>query len=271
MQEAEIEENQLDPRRWRKWFKGHDFAQRLILFLLLLISLTFFINNREVLIDLPEVGSLARRYVSAQIAFDFPDLEATGMLKQEAVRDIASFYRIDETQVRSYRKELELSLIQNPNWRSKLSKSTFENLYTVLDRLEEILIQVHFTDQRTLNKMHGLDIPTKGISILPLAKENIEEEQLLPERFWQKLQERLKEIANLNSEAIDFILAQFSKQFWLLQEDLSLERSIKHSIQNLVIPRYTHIEPGSQIIKVGERVSQRHLTMLKSMKHAMGF
>ncbi|MGB7128897.1 MAG: HDIG domain-containing metalloprotein [Candidatus Rhabdochlamydia sp.] len=269
MQEAEIEENPLDSRGWRKWFKGHDFAKRFVLFLLLLISLTFFINNREVLIDLPEVGSLAPRYISAQIAFDFPDLEATRMLKQEAVRDIGSFYRIDENQIRSYRKELELSLIQNPNWRSKLSKSTFENLYTVLDRLEEILIQAHFTDQRTLNKMHGLDIPTKGISVFSLAKENIEEKQLLPERFWQKLQERLKEIGHLNSEAIDFILAQFSKQFWLFQEDLSLERSIKHSIQDRVVPRYTHIEPGSQIIKVGERVSQRHLTMLKSMKHAL--
>ena len=108
MQETEIEENPLDSRGWRKWFKGHEFAKRFVLFSLLLISLTFFINNREVLIDLPEVGSLAPRYVSAQIAFDFPDLEATRMLKQEAVRDISSFYRIDENQIRSYRKELEL-------------------------------------------------------------------------------------------------------------------------------------------------------------------
>ncbi|MGL5263116.1 MAG: hypothetical protein ACRDAI_00830, partial [Candidatus Rhabdochlamydia sp.] len=141
MQEAEIEENQLVSHAWQKWFKGHEFAKRFVLFLLLLISLTFFINNREILVDLPEVGSLAPRYISAQVAFDFPDLEATKMLKQEAVRDIGSFYRIDENQIRSYRKELELSLIQNPNWRSKLSKSTFENLYTALDRLEEVLIQ----------------------------------------------------------------------------------------------------------------------------------
>ncbi|MGL5626580.1 MAG: HD family phosphohydrolase [Candidatus Rhabdochlamydia sp.] len=268
MQEAEIEENQLVSHAWQKWFKGHEFAKRFVLFLLLLISLTFFINNREVLVDLPEVGSLAPRYISAQVAFDFPDLEATKMLKQEAVRDIGSFYRIDENQIRSYRKELELSLIQNPNWRSKLSKSTFENLYTALDRLEEVLIQAHFTDPRTLNKMHGLDIPTKGISALSPIKEQAEK-KLLPDRFWRKLQEQLNEIGQLDAEAINFILLDFSKQFWVLQEDLFLERSIKHSIQDHIIPRFTHIEPGSQIIKIGERVTQRHLIMLKSMKHVL--
>lgn len=268
MKETEVEESSLVLHAWQKWFQGHEFAKRFVLFLLLLISLTFFINNREVLVDLPEVGSLAPHYISAQIAFDFPDLEATKMLRQEAVRDIGSFYRIDENQIRSYRKEAELSLIQNPNWRSKLNKSTFENIYTVLDRLEEILIQTHFTDQRTLNKMHGLDIPTKGISVLFPIKQQPENKPL-PERFWLKLQEQLKEMGHLDPEAINFVLSQFSKQFWVLQEDLFLERSIKHSIQDRVISRYTHIEPGSQIIKVGERVTQRHLTMLKSMKHAL--
>lgn len=268
MQEVEIEETQLVSHAWQKWFKGHEFAKRFVLFLLVLISLTFFINNREILVDLPELGSLAPRYISAQVAFDFPDLEATKMLKQEAVRDIGSFYHIDENQIRSYRKELELSLIQNPNWRSKLSKSTFENLYTALDRLEEVLIQAHFTDQRTLNKMHGLYIPTKGISALSPVKEQLQK-KILPNRFWETLQEQLNESGQLDAEAVNFILSDFSKQFWFLQEDLFLERSIKHSIQDRITPRSTHIEPGTQIIKVGERVTQRHLTMLKSMKYVL--
>ena len=268
MQEAGIEDNQPDSYAWRKWFKGHEFAKRLILSVLLLISLTFFINNREVLIDLPEVGSLAPRYISAQIAFDFPDLEATRTLKQEAVRDIDFFYQLEDHQIYVARKELELGLIQNPSWRFKLSKTTFESIYAVLDRLEEILIHARFSDQRTLYRMHSLDIPTNGIYIFSPIKEQ-RERQTLPKSFWLQMEEQLNKVPHLSPEAIDFILSEFSKRSWIFLEDLFLERSIKHSVQERIVSRHTHVEPGTQIINVGERVTQRHLTMLKAMKHAL--
>lgn len=268
MQEAGIEDNQSDQYAWRKWFKGHEFAKRFILSTILLISLTFFVNNREVLVDLPEVGSLAPRYISAQIAFDFPDLEATRTLKQEAVRDIDFFYQLEEHQIYVARKELELGLIQNPSWRFKLSKTTFESIYAVLDRLEEILIHARFSDQRTLNRMHSLDIPTNGIYVFSPIKEQ-REKQTLPKSFWQQMEEQLNRIRHLSPEAIDFILSEFSKRSWIFLEDLFLERSVKYSVQERITSRYTHVEPGTQIINVGERVTQRHLTMLKSMKHAL--
>ena len=81
--------------------------------------------------ELFKIGTVAPRYVIAQIDFEFPDKEATELLKQESARDIEAIFKIDQEQVHSFRQDFENQLIDHPEWKQSL-KSTFEKLYTVL-------------------------------------------------------------------------------------------------------------------------------------------
>src|SRR5277367_6430317 len=83
--------------RLQRWFGGTQIIRRVILILSFLITLAAFFHFREEPIESVEIGTLAPRYVIAQIDFDFPDAEATQVLKQEAVKDIGSVYAIKES------------------------------------------------------------------------------------------------------------------------------------------------------------------------------
>ena len=52
-------------------------------------------------------------------------------------------------------------------------------------------------------------------------------------------------------------------------QDYVYERAIKQSVQNHVAQKYSHIEAGAQIIKRGEKVTSRHITMLSHMSAAL--
>ena len=105
-----------------------------------------------------DISTKSPRYLIAQIDFEFPDTDATQILKQEAVRDVGAIYKIDEAQIVLYRRTVENSLIEHQKWRDELPKSTFEELYNALDGVEEDLIQARFSDERTLNKMQELHL-----------------------------------------------------------------------------------------------------------------
>src|ERR1700722_1204198 len=162
MQEQQTDESRSTPqkKRWQAMFRGSHTPQRLILVLSFLIVLTCFLQFREVRLEILEVGTSAPRYVIAQTDFSFWDEEATQTLKQEAVRDIGAIYKVDEDQVQNFRRDFENSLIEHQQWRQDLPSSTFEEVYTMLDQIEEELLEARFSDGRTLSKMKLLKIPS---------------------------------------------------------------------------------------------------------------
>src|SRR2546425_10154084 len=130
MQDRSNEENRPFPaKRWQRWFGGSRITRRLFLVLCFLIPLAIFFHFREEPMESLEIGTLAPRYVIAQIDFDFPDEEATQVLKQEAVKDIGAVYAIKESQIKQYRYSLEKALIDSQKWREELPQSTFEEIY----------------------------------------------------------------------------------------------------------------------------------------------
>ncbi len=270
MQEQHIDEGRsvLQKKRWRELFGGHQIAKRVILSLSFLIILTCFLHFREMRIEVLEIGTQAPRYVISQADFYFLDEEATQTLKQEAVRDIGAIFKVDENQVNLYRHQTENSLIEHQKWRQDLPKSTFEEIYLLLDKIEERLEQARFTDERTLNKMHFLHIPAPNFFIVPSSALSTEEREL-PKPLWSEIKEQLEAEKKYYSETIDYLVSAFSKHEWVLQRDFSLERSVRQNVQNEVPDRYTHVDAGTQIIKKGEKVSSRHIAMLQSMKEAL--
>ncbi|MBS0603614.1 MAG: HDIG domain-containing protein [Verrucomicrobia bacterium] len=270
MQEQHIDDSRsvLQKKRWQELLGGNQIAKRVVLALSFLLILTCFLHFRETRLEVLEVGTQAPRYVISQTDFNFLDEEATQTLKQEAVRDIGAIYKVDENQVHAYRRDFENSLIEHQQWRQELPRSTFEEVYTVLDKIEESVMLARFTDDRTLNKMLSLKIPSSDFFALSSSAMNADT-TTLPKPLWTEIQNKLKAEKKYYSETVDYLVAAFSRHAWFLQQDFAMERTVRQKVQSVVADRYTHIEAGAQIIKKGEKVAPRQISMLQSMKSAL--
>lgn len=270
MQEQLTPESQsmLEKKRWRELFGGNQIAGRIFLALFFLIVLTCFLHFREVRMEVLEVGTKAPRYVISQTDFFFLDEEATQTLKQEAVRDVGILFKLDENQINTFRRGLENSLIENQQWRQELQRSPFEEVYSLLESVEEFLVQARFSDERTLNKIRSMKMSMLDFFLIPSVTSQAES-VVLPEALWDQLKRQLQTQKNAYPETIDYVVAAFSLHVWKLQEDFALERIVRQKVQSEIPDRFTHVEAGSQIIKTGEKVAQRHIAMLQAMKGAL--
>ncbi|MCC6128096.1 MAG: hydrolase, partial [Chlamydiae bacterium] len=122
--------------KWQAWLSSNDRGWRLIVGIVCIICLALFLHFREVRLEILQLNGIAPRYTVAQVDFEFPDYEATIVLKQEATKDIGSIFQVDDKQIRDARYELENLLIHDQNWRKIASLSTFEEMYKAADELE---------------------------------------------------------------------------------------------------------------------------------------
>jgi cyclic-di-AMP phosphodiesterase PgpH len=268
VQQQQDEEGADVPQRWYQQFSGKQTGRRFALLVCFLITLTVFFHFHEEKMEMLEVGTLAPRYVIAQTDFDFPDEEASQVLRQESVRDISAIYKIEDKQVRQYRQNLEVSLIEHQNWRKSLPQCTFEELYQTLGRVEEELILSRFSDERTLNRMQALSISTDHFYLWQSPPDQLPP-YLLPVDFWNDLESSINASGSFQPDTVAYLIHAFSTELWNVQEDYSLERDIKSTVQENVPLKYTHVEAGSQLVRKGEAVSARHLSMLQEMKRAL--
>jgi putative nucleotidyltransferase with HDIG domain len=270
MQEKLAKDSRLLRRKKKvqEWLSGNDAMKRSLLAFGFLVLLTFFLHFREVKMEVMEIGTYAPRYVIAQVDFDFSDEEATKTLRQEAVRDIGAIYKVVESEVHYFRRQLENSFIEKQQWRKELPRTTFDELYSALDRVEELLVQVRFSDDRTLHKMEDLDLSTEGIYRLSLRQPSLGA-VVLPDKFWRMGEDKLERTDQFHPETLIYVFQEFSRKGWDLQQDFSLERAIKLEIQSEFPARYTHIDAGTQLVKRGEKVTPRHLMMMRAMKDAI--
>lgn len=253
---------------WHDWLNKPNLGRRALVGGIFLLILTLFLHFREVPMEMVDLGSKSNRYVIAQVDLDFPDEEATKMLKQESIRDISAIYRIEEKETEVRRAEFETFLINNQDWRQSLDKTTFEKLYNGASELCTLMVQSRFTNGRTMQKMRDLNEDVHKVFIFNPS--SIESPVNLPKEFWKSLQHDLSSQDKYQPEAVSFLVNFFKGYSWSLQEDLPLERKLRKAVQESVPVRFTHIEAGSHIIDPGETVTERHIAMLKEMKTAMG-
>ena len=253
--------------KWRAWLASNDRGWRLIVGFICIICLALFLHFREVRIEVLELNGTAPRYVIAQIDFEFPDYEATILMKQQTMKDVGSLYQLEDKQIREARSELENSLLHNRDWRQSAPLSTFEELYKAADELETLLIEARFTDARTLHKIKAIGL-SEASYYEYLQQDSAEIPSLSPD-FWSRIEEQLNAEQVFRKEAVDYVVNSFQKRKWILTQDLALERSLRSQVGHTVPERITRVYAGSHIVNQGERINSRHLTMMQSMKQAL--
>ncbi len=253
--------------KWQAWLSANDRGWRLVVGFVCVLCLALFLHFREVRLEVLQLNGIAPRYTVAQVDFEFPDYEATIILKQEATKDVGAVFQIDDKQIRDVRYDLENVLIHNQNWRKAAPSSTFEEMYKAADELETLLIEARFTDARTLQKISELNLADS--SYYEYVPQQIEQPLSLPSDFWDRSAELLSMEHTFRKEAVDYVIGAFEGKKWLLLQDFALERSLRSQVSHTVPEKITTDRAGTRIIDYGERVTSRHLTMMQAMKQAI--
>ncbi len=254
------------------FIKGHHLGVKIqgkhfLLGFVFVLSLTFFLHYTEVRVEHLEVGQVAEKSILAPISFSFPDIEATSLLKQEAIRDVGVIRRLDWQQILQIDREVENELKLYPDWRSKISKATFDDVYKCKELIRENLRKIHFVDERTFQKMKDLKLPREGFIVF--TPENFQEMGSLPSNIWEEVH-AMTPLSFLYSDPVyQHVSDMFAQKLWHFQEDLSTQNRIRQEVKMSVPQRKTHAETGSWVIQKGEKVTQRHLDMVNAMKKEM--
>ncbi len=252
----------------KKWWKEGQSGSRLLVGFALLASLALFLHFREVHIEILELDDAAKNYVVAQVDFEFPDQEATVIVKRESVRDLGDVYRIEVSEVEKKRGQFENYLIKNPGWRKILESTTFEEIYEAADSIKNALLGIRFSDERTLQLVHMISIAKHPFFLFP--KDLRGKRLMLSEEMWDSVEKTASVDRHYHKSTLNFIIDYFRATSWELSFDEAMQRQIRQAIEEDIPWKYTKVNAGSRIIDQGERVTSRHLAMIQAMKQALG-
>lgn len=210
--------------------------------------------------DVLELHAVSSQYVVAQTAFEFPDEERTIILQQQAMQDIGAIYKFDSKEVHKEVLQFEEDVLQNLDWKKKLPKATASMLYDYAEKVEQFFGESRFSDERTIERMRTKE----GFEPIFLLGQNLS----LPSAFWVALKEQAF-TKDSDHAVVAFVVDFFKHTKWQLQEDAALEKKLRQAAKESIPQQYMLIEEGSFLLEPGEKVTLRHISLLKAMKQAV--
>ena len=234
---------------------------------LFVLALFLSLHFREVRVDSLELDTAAKKYVVAQTDFEFLDHDATKLQRVDAVRDLGKIYRLSEREIRQRIKEIEKDFTESEELKKELPDASLSELHFTMDTFQRGIRDLHFTDQKTLEMLRKRNFNVSQFE--PLEALQGESSLFLPTYIWEQEADRIFAEHPVPKPFRSFVVAEFSKKPWKLEEDTVLMRKIRYEIEGEVNEQYTSIGAGDRIIDQGDRVMNRHLTMLQAMKRAL--
>ncbi len=241
--------------------KRNELGFKLIIGIIFWIGLAFFLHFKQTRIEMLELNSIAPNYIVAQVDFDFPDDEATIIMKQKKISDIHNIYFINEKEIKKKRIDLEKYLIENQNW-----NTSYENICKIVEQFENILMGAKFADVTTINTLRKFEMDTQNyITLNAISDENF----ALPKGYFSILIKDLVNKMNVSNEAFNFIINYFEKNDYILRQDHFTQSQIKRHIERSIPEQFAHVNAGELIIGCKEKVAARHIAMIQAMKEAL--
>lgn len=235
--------------------------------------LFLFLHFRQSYVETFDLGSVAKRYVVAQVDFSFPDEEASIIFRQEAAKNIGTILRLDEDDVHHALADFQNYVGHHQaEWDEVVEKTGFKNLASGLSLLNNTLLQSRFTDTKTLQTLSSFsttELPLPLSSFYLFLPPNESREATLPRSFWQQMEKNVFAEEEIAPQALAFIFDYFEAKTWRFENDQGSEYTLRKLVQSRVPERYTHIMAGERIIDQGEKVTARHLAMLSAMKEKL--
>lgn len=256
----------------KKIFKG-DFYKKLLIFLTLFVTLALLFQFRESRLETFELGTKSEKYVLAQVDFEYLDEESRSVAQQEASLDIGTIEKFDAFEVDQYIDLLETK------WRTDEKQSkvgvTSKEVQPVLKGVRKNLKKTRIASKRTLRAAKDyVDAAELSLYLVgnPEATQfriGITEDN---QTYWNAL--FAEDAAHSLDPAIfnaisSFVKARLSQVDFTLETDPREQLRLREIVQQQVPSQKKAVEAGKSIIRKGETVTMRHLTMLSAMKRAM--
>ncbi len=172
-----------------------------------MLALFLFLHFREAPVEMLEVNTISPRYIVTQVDFDFLDEEATIIVKQEAVHDIGKIFMLSEKEIHKRRGEFEDYISHDQGWRTGKNAVTLEELYRGVSTLDKVLVNVRFSDPRTLLKLEEVGISIEDYLIFTPA--DIKKPQSLPPLIWNTIADEALPASKVSEEARKLIIGFF--------------------------------------------------------------
>ncbi len=232
------------------------------------LTLFAFLHFREVQVETLELNSIAPGYIVSQVDFDFPDEEATVILRQDALRDIGKIYQLSQKDIHQKRIEFDSFLLYNQAWHEQAESGAFNELYQGTDVMEKALSQLRFTDARTIETLKELGFTAQNYQIY--TPNTLFDQVLIPAFIWDDIQKKYFPPQTYTPLVTAVIIEFFKHSHWHVEEDIPTQRLLRKRIQAEVPEKITHVSAGNRIIDQGDKVTARHIAMLQAMKSALG-
>ncbi len=252
---------------WRDWLSSDSRGWRVLVGFVCVIFLALFLHFRSVQVESLELDAPAGTYVVARVDFEFPDDEATIVLRQQAMKDIGHVYQIEDKQVRDARYHLEDLLIHSKQWKQEVPNATFEEMYKVADEVETLLLEARFTDARTIQRIKNISF--SDFSYYEFVPDHGLESVVLPVDFWKGAVHEIFKSGLFHRETVLYVVHVFQQRQWTFVEDSALEQALKVLVAKSVPQKFTEVSSGTQVINAKEIVTSRHLAMMQAMKSKM--
>jgi len=240
----------------------HQLGERFFIGLIIFFVLALFFHFRDINVDFVEVSGKSKGFVVAQVDFQFPDQEATLVLRQEAMKDIGTIYRLDPKQVKDIRGSFDDYLINQRNWRNKVSRSGFEQMYNIADVIEDQLISIKITDSRTYEKIRFSQVSLEDY----FEWGDKENSYAVPPRIWKEIESRTVHKFHFDRDAVHYVIDYFDSIPWKLEPDSDEERRFRQVVEASIPQKYTKVRSGTKLMDRGEEVTKHHLQMVQAMK-----
>jgi len=240
-----------------RWFQKSLFISGFIL------SLAFFLHYREVRIDHLELNSIAKKYVLAQVEFDFLDVEKTRLFREESLQDIGVIYYFDDEEIYKAESRINEEVIKDPKWRKKFASLTFEDLMHANNAIRDALLDVEFTDSRTVQKLEQIGMDDYTFLVCNMDQKSGK----LMSSFWDQIEKFV--FPDSIGEAASFMLEKYKAYPWKIEEDFDVRHLLRRKIKQQIPMKVTHVAAGTRIIDAGELVTRRHINMLQQMKKVL--
>jgi len=245
-------------------FFDKSLSIRILIGCLFSLALFGMLHFRDVRVPVLELGSISPDYIVAMTDVDFFDEEKTLIMQQNTSRDIGKIYQISENSIQQRRIELENYLIYNQDWRKAAKNNPFETMFKGLSAVESVLLEIRFTDPRTIQKMKDVNIPVTHYLIY--TPNEIDSALILPEKIWVYVKKMAFPNRETESEGVNFIIGFLKDKTWTIKEDYHSLKLLRKKVKSTVVDQYSHLNAGNRVIDKGEKVTARHIAIMQAIK-----
>lgn len=247
-------------------FFGKRRGGHLFVFALFILLLSLCLEFKQAYIGHLELNKQAEDNIISSVPFSFPDIEATSLIKQEAVRDITHVYALRSKEIIECDRDIEKDLIEERAWQEIDSRISFEEFYECKNFLRDELFHYRFAKKRMIQKMQEYGFSMDVYIACDLAGIDA---VILPEYVWQEIGKRIFSLQLFSEPVIHYVIQKFQAKKWSLWEDFQVQNKLRQEIKMSISLKSSKVKEGFWIIRAGEKATSRHLDMMKAYRNAV--